>query len=404
MHRSGTSALTRVLSLLGAELPKDLMPASHANEPGHWEPNEVAALHDEILASVGSKWSALAGPREAWFDSPQAGVYVERIKEIVLSEYGDAPLFVVKDPRLSVLFPLWSAALRDLDIACNPIISVRNPYEVAQSICRREAQDDPHSVWHVDRGGLIFLRYSLAAERSTRSRQRVFCAYDDLLSDWRGTMRRLGEEFEVIWPRWSAKAENEIDDFLSSSHRHHRVRDDGSALGGFWAEWISPIYVALSGACSGGPVDYNLFDRVNDAYGAAISVFARYLDAADTKLSELGRQTDVLSDDLQALDAQQAELAQQVNVLTSDLYALRAELAAVRNYRDALLASASWRMTAPIRYIVGYTPSPVRLTMRRLARAGYWLATPWKMPQRLRFLRDRKRDRQALESSARASK
>lgn len=102
MHRSGTSALTRVLSLLGAALPKNLMPASAANEAGHWEPIRIAELHDEILASVGSNWSGLTGPSEAWFDSPQADIYAARIKEAVLSEYGDAPLFVVKDPRLSL--------------------------------------------------------------------------------------------------------------------------------------------------------------------------------------------------------------------------------------------------------------------------------------------------------------
>ena len=34
MHRSGTSALTRVVSLLGADLPSRLIPANVANEAG----------------------------------------------------------------------------------------------------------------------------------------------------------------------------------------------------------------------------------------------------------------------------------------------------------------------------------------------------------------------------------
>ena len=37
MHRSGTSALTRVISLLGADLPSSLMPANLSNEAGFFE-------------------------------------------------------------------------------------------------------------------------------------------------------------------------------------------------------------------------------------------------------------------------------------------------------------------------------------------------------------------------------
>ena len=128
MHRSGTSALARVVNLLGAALPSALLPPAPGNEKGHWEPAKVAALHDEILASVGSQWHAPTGPAEIWFLSPQANAYVARIKEAILSEYGEAPLFVVKDPRLSLLFPLWSRAFAELGIACKAIVAIRNQW------------------------------------------------------------------------------------------------------------------------------------------------------------------------------------------------------------------------------------------------------------------------------------
>ena len=41
MHRSGTSALTRIFSLLGADLPKNLMPPSPANKTGYWESQDL---------------------------------------------------------------------------------------------------------------------------------------------------------------------------------------------------------------------------------------------------------------------------------------------------------------------------------------------------------------------------
>src|SRR5262245_41143141 len=57
MHRSGTSALTRVFSLLGADLPKNLMAAApSSNETGHWESLDLFVIHDELLTSAGSRW------------------------------------------------------------------------------------------------------------------------------------------------------------------------------------------------------------------------------------------------------------------------------------------------------------------------------------------------------------
>ena len=53
MHRTGTSALTRVLSLLGAALPRNIYPPGTGNELGHWEPRDVVKLHDEMLNAAG---------------------------------------------------------------------------------------------------------------------------------------------------------------------------------------------------------------------------------------------------------------------------------------------------------------------------------------------------------------
>ena len=56
MHRSGTSAVARVVNLLGAALPKKLLEAAPGNEAGHWEPIELVSLHDRMLAEAGSRW------------------------------------------------------------------------------------------------------------------------------------------------------------------------------------------------------------------------------------------------------------------------------------------------------------------------------------------------------------
>src|SRR5688500_11885035 len=57
MHRSGTSAFTRVVNLLGARLPEPLMPPEpENNERGFWESPQLHRLHEQLLQATGSSW------------------------------------------------------------------------------------------------------------------------------------------------------------------------------------------------------------------------------------------------------------------------------------------------------------------------------------------------------------
>ena len=60
MHRSGTSALTRVLGLCGAALPHHRMVSHDSNPLGHWEPQPIVDAHERFLAEAGTAWDAMA--------------------------------------------------------------------------------------------------------------------------------------------------------------------------------------------------------------------------------------------------------------------------------------------------------------------------------------------------------
>ncbi|MDM0038513.1 glycosyltransferase [Variovorax sp. J22G21] len=53
-------------------------------------------------------------------------------------------------------------------------------------------------------------------------------------------------------------------------------------------------------------------------------------------------------------------------------------------------ASASWRITAPLRRVVPMISPALRQHARRLVKAAWWAATPWRMPQRVRFIQARR--------------
>lgn len=57
----------------------------------------------------------------------------------------------------------------------------------------------------------------------------------------------------------------------------------------------------------------------------------------------------------------------------------------LRNLKD----STFWRITGPIRRSLAKIPSSARKTLRRGAKALWWLITPHKIPKRLVYLRNR---------------
>lgn len=266
MQRSGTSALTRVLSLLGASLPRNLVAHGLGNETGHWEPAAAIRLNDEILERVGSSVNDLDLPSDARFEMLAAAGFVDRLKALIADEYADAATFVVKDPRIALVFPLWEAALVESNIRCVVAIISRNPVEVALSMRQRQDLAGDAQPWPLERGGLTWLRYNLAAERHTRNSRRVFCEFSRLLDDWRSVARRLGDTLDVSWPISAAQAAPDIDAFLSRGLRHHRERDDFGSDPGIWSEWIAPVFSQLRAAGEGRVPDRVILDAVRQSF------------------------------------------------------------------------------------------------------------------------------------------
>lgn len=66
-------------------------------------------------------------------------------------------------------------------------------------------------------------------------------------------------------------------------------------------------------------------------------------------------------------------------------------------YRN-LLSSSSWRLTAPLRKVASAIPRSAWRQGRRIVKALWWALTPWRLPARLRFLRNQREGRVAPQS------
>src|SRR6476659_3545113 len=170
-HRSGTSAVARLLMFLGADSPKRVMPPDSRNQTGYWEPLWMTRLHDEIFRSMSSGWDDVTHPPASWFRSATAREFEERAAQLLREDYGDSRLFVVKDPRMSRTLPFWRSAFANYGTDPSYVIVVRNPIEIANSLKARDGMAR-------DRSLLLYLQDTLAVELETRESPRVFVSYE----------------------------------------------------------------------------------------------------------------------------------------------------------------------------------------------------------------------------------
>lgn len=221
MHRSGTSAMARVLGLAGAGMPERVIKAASDNPLGFWEPRDVVALNDEIFRTVGSNWNDIFGARVAALAEPLWRDFLPRARSVIALNYARGDLAVMKDPRVSLVAPLWSTALAEEGFDSRFVIMVRDPIEVAQSIAARDQAPVQASV-------LAWLSHMVAVERDTRGFKRIFVRYSDLIEDWDAVLDRIRKSLSVDLPV-DPEIANQISGFLSRSARHHTTDE---------AQWI----------------------------------------------------------------------------------------------------------------------------------------------------------------------
>lgn len=289
MHRSGTSALTRVISLLGYDLPKHLLPPSDDdNRLGFWESKEVMALNNDILTQLGSGWNDWTSLEvrlrndAAFFDAQ-----VARAAGAIEAEFNDTSRIILKDPRICRLAPVWVTALAQMDFQVGFVMPIRNPLEVGLSLEKR-------NKIHIDYSLLAWLRHVLDAEVYSRDMPRAVSLYEGLLEDWRGSVSNVAQGLQIEWPRKLDKAAPEINRFLSRRERHNAISDHELNADATVSNWVKDIYAVMLEWSAEGPKSEGLatLDRVRDEMENVTPIFHRVIDDSMALVSTLRDKND----------------------------------------------------------------------------------------------------------------
>jgi lipopolysaccharide biosynthesis glycosyltransferase len=393
MHRSGTSALTRVINLLGADLPRDLMPAAEGNnEPGFWESKDAYRINEDILAAGGSTWADWRRFNPDWFRSPAVAQFKERALAILERDFSASAFFVLKDPRICRLLPFWLGVLREFGADAKCVLPIRNPIEVALSL---HARDNFLPV----KSYLLWLRHVLDAEQGSRGLSRGFLSYSELLTDWRATITALSDNIDLAWPRRSATAAVEIDSFLQGGHRHHAVSDANGLDRPEVPTWVKSVYSALK-SLAADPTDaaaLHELDLVWSEFNASSETFGlvlrqeeiardqqrKHLDTIRADLEEQTKRANQAATQSSELEKRIAELRASLKAQTKRTHTTAERLAAALRRLDSLQSDASWQLMRPLRRIESKWPELVRAAAA-VPKATWW-ALKMRLPERQRL-------------------
>ena len=346
MHRSGTSACTRVLNMLGCALSDQLIGIGEGNENGHWEAIEAVQLNDEMLASAGSSHDDWGPISPEWRQSALRDQMVERASVVVSDHAQLGPLFAIKDPRMCRLGDVWIEAAIAADVNPLVLVMLRNPLEVVDSLEARDLMATGYAE-------LLWLRHVLDAEHFSRGSTRVFLRYDQLLSNWQSLIIKCKKGLGVALPRNSPKVHSEISQFLSQSHRHHHA-DPAMALNDpTRSQWLRETFgIMLRWSESGeDAADYPALDEMRAELDRSYGVFARLLLSQDmTGVVASGKR---LRDQISQLQQESAHYAEALRIATETAEGERsaaqhreAELAAAIHQAEADLAKAHAEIAA----------------------------------------------------------
>lgn len=341
MHRSGTSALSRFLTLLGCAPAVELTGANPSNATGHWEPEPIRALNDAMLAAAGSSWDDWTRLSPDWAATPAASGFFEKACATFAAQYGQANLVVMKDPRVCRMLPFWASVVRACGFEPRIIASIRNPLEVSASLHRRDTTDPSYNY-------LLWLRHVLDAEFDSRDLPRCFVSYDALLNDWRSVAKSAGDALALEWPGLHGQDNPEIDAYLNRELRHHRTTSAALGADPEHLDWMLDAYAIFARWTQMGEdrADCIALDHLRLQMAQSEKRFGALLNRANQTRAQLAQDAQTISTlkqllaQTEAMLADQAAKARDLDLRFTELWhrseAERAELAHARDLLDQI--------------------------------------------------------------------
>jgi hypothetical protein len=246
MHRSGTSATTRAMAALGADLGDRLMPAADGNnDKGFFEDYDIVKLNVELMAAAGMEWHSLGELDTSRIPGERLEAFhAEALATLRAKCRGK--IFALKDPRLARLIKFWKPVFDSVGVPVKYVLSVRHPLSVARSLAKRDGMVEEKAVQ-------LWLEHVVPSLVETRDRARVIVEYDVLLDQPAAELKRIAARLSL--PVEAQRLEEYSEGFLEEGLRHTRFQAEDLHQSRSIPSAVGELYGALVEACESDSTD-----------------------------------------------------------------------------------------------------------------------------------------------------
>lgn len=218
MHRSGTSAVVRLLNLMGCHVgPEDMLLGTNQDNPvGYWERMDVLTLNQKILAAFGA-CAYRVGHLEPEVLASRALPELEGMGRRILERLEPHRPWVAKDPRMCLTLPFWKKLLA----APICVLVYRSPLQVARSLETREGLPTPYAI-------ALWEKYNLSALEHARGLPRTLISHRELMERPFQTAASLHRDLLALGAEWLRMPTKEVIEASIDPQLYRERSDDGS--------------------------------------------------------------------------------------------------------------------------------------------------------------------------------
>ncbi|MEP7241043.1 MAG: hypothetical protein ABI697_09175 [Devosia sp.] len=220
MHRSGTSAVTRLINMMGVYFGPEgsSIGFNDHNPKGYWERKDLLVLNRQLLNTRSCSWFDVS--RWPVTDRPAPDPRLSHgMRAFVLDLDAHRP-WLVKDPRLCITLEDWLPALE----APLAVIVSRDPLEVARSLEQRE--NIP-----IDYGIALWEYYAVHTIRNAARMPRIFTTHEQIVTSPVAATRALYDGLKANdVRRIELPADREILAFIEPKLHRARRADVSASL------------------------------------------------------------------------------------------------------------------------------------------------------------------------------
>jgi hypothetical protein len=184
--RSGTSAITRGVQAVGAELGDRLRPGGGKNPTGFFEDQDLLAVNKRLKRALGIRGDSVRLIEEGEWQADAVRSLRDEAVATIRRRFGAVPLWGYKYGRTLRLLPFWREVFEALALDVRYVVALRNPLSVARSRAvldaRRGTQEKSDLEWLVN--VVPYFHY-------VREHPFVVVDYDRLMAEPLAQLRRM---------------------------------------------------------------------------------------------------------------------------------------------------------------------------------------------------------------------